>query len=66
MSKTNKYNILEDVGDHFMDLTVKKVKEGGTFVYVLDNIHWMKKVHDIRSDAQNKSVHAVATVKFSI
>ena len=60
MSKTNKYNI-EDVGDHFMDLAVKKVKERETFVYVLDNTHWKRKVHDMRSDAQNKSVHAVAT-----
>ena len=44
-----------------MDLAVKKVEEGDTFVYVLDNIDWMEKVHDMRSDAQNKSVHAVAT-----
>ena len=44
-----------------MDLAVKKVQEGDTFVYVLDNIDWMEKVHDMRSDAQNKSVHAVAT-----
>ena len=44
-----------------MDLAVKKVQEGETFVYVLDNIDWMEKVHDMRSDAQNKSVHAVAT-----
>ena len=44
-----------------MDLAVKKVQEGDTFVYVLDNIDWMEKVHDMRSDAQNNSVHAVAT-----
>ena len=44
-----------------MDLAVKKVQERETFVYVLDNIDWMEKVHDMRSDAQNKSVHAVAT-----
>ena len=44
-----------------MDLAVKKVQEGETFVYVLGNIDWMEKVHDMRSDAQNKSVHAVAT-----
>ena len=30
--------ILDDIGDHFMDLAVKKVQEGDTFVYVLDNI----------------------------
>jgi hypothetical protein len=44
-----------------MDLAVKKVQERETFVYVLDNIDWMEKVHDMRSDAQNVSVHAVAT-----
>ena len=44
-----------------MDLAVKKVEEGDTFVYVLDNIDWMEKVHDMKPDAQNKSVHAVAT-----
>ena len=37
------------------------MQEGDTFVYVLDNIDWMEKLHDWRSDAQNKSVHAVAT-----
>ena len=35
-----------------MDLAVKKVQEGDTFVYVLDNIDWMGKVYDMRSDAQ--------------
>ena len=28
---------------------------------VCDNIDWEEKVHDMRSDHQNKSVHAVAT-----
>ena len=28
---------------------------------MLDNIDWEEKVHDMRSDNQNKSVHAVAT-----
>jgi hypothetical protein len=44
-----------------MDVAVKKLQEGETFVYVLDNIDWMEKVHDMRSDAQNNSAHAVAT-----
>ena len=44
-----------------MDLAVKQVKEGKSFVYVLDNIDWMEKVHDMRADAQNVSVHAVST-----
>jgi hypothetical protein len=56
-----KYNILDEIGNHFMDLAVKKVQEGKTFVFVLDNIDWMEKVHDMRSDAQNVDVHAVAT-----
>ena len=31
------------------------------FVYVLDNIDWVEKVHEQRTDKQNKSVHAVAS-----
>ena len=31
------------------------------FVYVVDNIDWEEKVHDMREHHQNKSVHAVAT-----
>ncbi len=31
------------------------------FVYVIDNIDWEEKVHDMRDHHQNKSVHAVAT-----
>lgn len=56
-----KYNLLDEIGNHFMDLAVKEVKEGKSFVFVLDNIDWMEKVHDMRSDAQNVDVHAVAT-----
>jgi hypothetical protein len=37
------------------------VKSGHKFVFVLDNIDWEEKAHDVRSDNQNKSVHAVAT-----
>jgi hypothetical protein len=46
-----KYNILDEIGNHFMDLAVQKVQEGKTFVFVLNNIDWMEKVHDMRSDA---------------
>ena len=56
-----KYNLLDEIGDHFIDQAVKKVKEGETFVYVLDNVDWVEKVHDMQSDAQNVDVHAVAT-----
>ena len=37
------------------------MKSGNTFVYVLDNIDWEEKPHDIRQDVRNKSVHAMAT-----
>ena len=56
-----KYNIQEEIGQHFLDQAVQLVKEGKTFVFVIDNIDWMLKVHDMRSDKQNTSVHAVAT-----
>ena len=54
-----KYKIQENIGHHFLDRAVEMVKEGKTFVLVLDNIDW-EVVHDMRSDKQNKSVHAVA------
>ena len=53
--------ILDDIGDHFIDHAVQLVKSGYTFVYVLDNIDWEEKAHDMRKDVQNRSVHAVAT-----
>ena len=34
-------------------------KEGN--VFVLDNIDWDVRAHDMRSNKQNRSVHAVAT-----
>ena len=56
-----KYQILEDIGKHFIDRAAELVKSGHKFVYVLDNIDWEEKAHDMRQDVQNKSVHAVAT-----
>ena len=44
-----------------MDHAVKLVKKGHKFVYVMDNIDWPTKVHEMRSDNQNKDVHAVST-----
>ena len=58
---TKKYAILDDIGETFIDKAVEMVKSGHKFVYVLDNIDWEEKAHDMRTDAQNKSVHAVAT-----
>jgi hypothetical protein len=56
-----KYDILDDIGSHFLDRTVELVKAGYRFVYVLDNIDWEEKAHDMRQDVQNRSVHAVPT-----
>jgi hypothetical protein len=36
-------------------------KAGYKFVYVLDNIDWDEKAHDMRREVQNRSVHDVAT-----
>jgi hypothetical protein len=40
---------------------VEQLKAGNIFSFVLDNIDWEVKVHEMRSDNQNQSVHAVAT-----
>ena len=56
-----KYPILEDIGKHFIDRAAELVKSEHSFVYVLDNIDWEEKVHDMRQDVQNRSVHVVAT-----
>lgn len=56
-----KYTIQEEIGHHFLDRAVELLKQGRKFVLVLDNIDWDVRVHEMRSDHQNKSVHAVAT-----
>ncbi|KAJ7381464.1 hypothetical protein OS493_001602 [Desmophyllum pertusum] len=61
LSRSMKYTIQEEIGNHFLDRAVELLKQGKTFVFVLDNIDWEVKVHDMRSDNQNTSVHAVAT-----
>ena len=40
---------------------MEQVKQGKQFVFVLNNIDWDVKAHDVRSKKQNQSVHAVAT-----
>ena len=55
-----KYTIHEDIGAHFLDKVVEEVKDGKTFSFVIDNIDWEEHVHEMRSDNQNESVHAVA------
>lgn len=61
LEPSSKYNILEGIGKHFIDRAAELVKSGHTFVYVLDNIDWDEKAHDMRQGVQNRSVHAVAT-----
>ena len=56
-----KYTIQEEIGKHFLDRAARLLKEGKKLVFVLDNIDWDVKAHSMRSDHQNKSVHAVAT-----
>lgn len=56
-----KYSMLDELGEHFIEHAVELVKSGLKFVYVLDNIDWDEKAHDVRTDNQNKSVHAVAS-----
>ena len=53
--------VLDDIGTHFLDHAIELVKSGRKFVFVVDNIDWMEKVHDMREVQQNKSVHAIAT-----
>lgn len=56
-----KYSLLDEIGEHYIDHAAELVKAGHKFVYVLDNIDWTERAHDVRKDSQNKSVHAVAT-----
>ena len=56
-----KYSIFDDLGNHFVDRAIELVKSGHKFVYILDNIDWEEKTHDMRQKIQNQSVHAVAT-----
>lgn len=61
LEKSMKYTIQEEIGSHFLDHAVEQVKQGKKFVFLLDNIDWDVKAHDVRSNKHNKSVHAVAT-----
>ena len=61
LDASRKYAILDEIGEHFLENAIQHVKAGHKFVVVLDNIDWMEKVHDMRADAQNKSVHAIST-----
>ena len=52
LSFSNKYVVLDDVGKHFLDRAVEFVKSGMKFVYVVDNIDWEDRVHDMRAIGQ--------------
>ena len=52
---------MDDIGSQLIAKATEMVRSGHKFVYVLENIDWEEKVHDMRKDSQNKSVHAVAT-----
>jgi hypothetical protein len=56
-----KMSVQHNVFWHFMDHAVELVKRENKLVFVLDNIDWTVKVHDMRADNQNRSVHAVAS-----
>ena len=44
-----KYNIQDDIGNHFLDHAVQQLKVGKKFSLVLDNIDWDVKVrHEVR------------------
>lgn len=56
-----KYTLLDEIGEHFLDQAIELVKTGHKFTYVIDNIDWEVRVHDMRQDNQNKSMHALST-----
>ena len=60
-SEISVHYFLCDIGESFLTRAVELVKSGHNFVFVLDNIDWQEKVHDMRKENQNKSVHAMAT-----
>lgn len=51
---------MDEIGKHHLESAVELVKNGHSFVLVIDNIDWMETVHDTRKDNQNRSIHAVA------
>ena len=55
-----KYDILEDIGNHFLSKAIELTKQEREFCVVLDNIDWEIKVHDMRKQEENISEHAVA------
>ena len=52
LESSKKYTILEDIGKHYLNQAIELVRTGHRFVYVLDNIDWEEKAHDVRKDAR--------------
>ena len=52
---------MDEIGKHHLERAAKLVRDGHSFVIVLDNIDWEVQVHDAREKSQNTSVHAVAS-----
>ena len=61
LDPSKKYDILDEIGSHFLDQAVELTRQGGEFCVVLDNLDWDIKVHDMRQENQNVSKHAVAS-----
>ena len=61
LDPSKKYDMLDEIGSHFLDQAVELTRPGGQFCVVLDNIDWEIKVHDMRQEDQNVSEHAVAS-----
>ena len=62
LDPSKKYDILDEIGSHFLDQAVELTRQGGgEFCVVLDNIDWEIKVHDMGQEDQNVSEHAVAS-----
>ena len=47
-----KYTNQEEIGKHFLDQALKLVREEKAFVFVIDNIDWALKVHDMLLEQQ--------------
>ena len=61
LDPSKKYDILDEIGSHFLDQEGELTRQGGEFCVVLDNIDWEIKVHDVRQEDQNVSEHAVGS-----
>ena len=54
VTSSRKYVVFDDIGKHFLDHAVELVKAGMKFVYVIDNIDWEERVHDMRETSSEQ------------